>query len=351
MIFFYFFKKGCKNTIFLVPAAFFVFLRQNLKMFYYLNKSLSVQLILILLLLAWAVFTIVTQVTVTPADGQLILFQHLAGFWQQHPTNLKVSAVLMLLVETLLLARYYSVNRFAENQTYIPVVFFLLAVNVGGVLTTLTPAVITVVIMTVVLMLNAMDENERPVKNRVFTSGLLVGIASLFDPVAVFAVVFLLLSLITHRYSKSKEILIMLFGLLFVYAYLFSVAFFTDGMTQLVSSLKNLSFFGFVNEVKTLSVFDYVFVGFTVLLVTYLIIQLKLYYDNKLIVLRKRLVNIHFLMFALAAMLVFSGLPFSHSLLYVMPTIALYFGMITQYKSRIILHDVLIVAFFVLLWL
>jgi len=100
-----------------------------------------------------------------------------------------------------------------------------------------------------------------------------------------------------------------------------------------------------------LSVFDYVFVGYAILLVIYLIVQLKLFYDNKLIVLRKRLVNIHFLMFVLAAMFLISGLPFSCSLLYVMLPIALYFSMITQYKSRIIFHDIMILAFFVLLWL
>lgn len=320
-------------------------------MFYYLNKSVPVQLVLIVLLLGWAIYSIFTQVTVCPIEGQSLLFQKLAMFWQQHPVNLKASAILLLLLESLLLARFYSVNRFADTQTYLPVVFFLLAVNIGGFVTTITPVVLTVVLMTMVLMVNAQDENERPVRNRVFTSGILVGVASLLDPIALCAVVFLLLALITHRYSKSKEIIIMLFGLFFVYAYLFSVAFFTDSVSGLVGSIKQLSFFGLFTGFKTLTVFDYLFVAYAILLVVYLIIQLKLFYDNKLIVLRKRLVTIHFLMFVLAGMLVISGLPLSRSLLYVMLPISLYFGMIAQYKSRIIFHDILILAFFVLLWL
>lgn len=320
-------------------------------MFYFLNKSLPVQLVLIVSLFCWAIYTILTQVTVAPSEDQTLLFQYLANFWQEHPVNLKISAILILLVETMLISRFYSANRFAENQTYIPAIFFLLTVNVGGFLTSVTPAVTTLVFMTLVLMVNAMDENDRPVKNRVFSSGLLVGIASLLDPVAIFAVFFLLLALITHRYSKSKEILIMLFGLLFVYAYLFSFAFFTDSVTVLNASFKNFSFFGLFKGFKELTIFDYVFVVYTVLLVAYLIIQLKLFYDNKLIVLRKRLVNIHFLMFVLVAMFVVSGLTFSKGLLYVILPISLYFSMITQYKSRIIFHDILIVAFYVLLWL
>ena len=320
-------------------------------MFYYLNKSQIVQFVLVVLLLAWSVFTIITQVTVCPSDGQSLLFQRLSDYWMQHPANLKMSAILLLLIESLLIGRFYSVNRFSENQTYIPVVFFLLVMNLGGFLATVTPAALTLVFLTLIMRVNTQDENERPVKNRVFTSGLLVGAASLFDPLAVFAVIFLLLSLVTHRYSKPKDVLILLFGLLFVYAYVFSAAFFSDSVPVLTASIKNLSFFGMFKNVRLLSVYDYVFLGYSALLVVYLIIQLKLFYDNKLIVLRKRLVTIYILTFVLIAMMLFSGLELSYGILYIMLPISLYFSMITQYKKRIILHDILIVAFYVLLWL
>lgn len=320
-------------------------------MFYYLNKSQIVQLVMVVLLLGWSVFTIITQVTVCPPDGQLLLFQHLSDYWMLHPGNLKLSAILLLLIESLLLGRFYSVNKFSENQTYIPVVFFLLMMNLGGFLKMVTPAVLTIVFVTLIMRVNAQDENERPVKNRVFTSGLLVGIASLFDPLAVLAVIFLLLALITHRYSKPKDVLILLFGLLFVYAYVFSIAFFTDSVPALTASFKNLAFFGMFKDIKSLSLYDYIFLGYSALLVVYLIIQLKLFYDNKLIVLRKRLVTIHFLMFVLIAMMLLSGLKLSYGILYITLPISLYFSMITQYKSRIIFHDILIIAFYVLLWL
>ncbi len=320
-------------------------------MFYYLNKSLPVQLVLIVLLLAWSVFTVVTQTTVCSAEGQTLFFGALADFWSKHPVNLKVSIISILLLESLLIARFYSVNRFAENHTYIPVVFFLLMMNAGGFLVKISPALFTLVFMTFMVMLTSQEENDRPLKNRIFTSGLLVAIASLIDPVAICSVLFLILALITNRFSKSKEILIMVFGLLFVYVYVFSVSFFTDSFSTLSDSLKNLSFFNLFKDFKSLTVFDYVFVVYTVTLVSYLIIQLKLFYDNKLIVLRKRLVTIHLLMFILIAMLLLSGLPLSSSLLYILLPITLYFSMLSQIKRRIIFHDILIVAFFVLLWL
>ena len=320
-------------------------------MFYYLNKNTIVQWVLIALLFAWATFTIVTEITVCPAEGQSIFFQHLANLWISHPMHLKVTGILLLLLESLLIGYFYSANRFADNKTLISVVFFLLIMNIGGFVKTMTPAALTLVFMTLIVIVNTQDENERPVKNRVFTSGLLLGISALFDPVSVVCVVFLTMALITHRYSKSKEIAIMLFGLLFVCAYLFSGYFIANKISVLMESFKHLSFFGVFKSLKSLNVFDYVFVGYTIVLVTYLIVQLKLFYDNRLIVLRKRLVTIHLLLFVMVSVLLLSGLPLQQGLLYLTFPITMYFSMITLYKSRIVFHDILIVAFFVLLWL
>lgn len=351
VIFLYIQKKGCKNTIFLVPTAFFVFLPQISKMFYYLNKNTIVQWILIAMLFAWSVFTIVTEISVCPADGQSIFFQYLVSFWTGHPLHLKVVSIVLLLLESLLIGYFYSANRFADNKTIIPVVFFLLMMNVGGFLKVFTPAVITLVLTTLIVIVNTQDENERPVKNRVLTSGFLLGISALFDPVSVVCVLFLTMALITHRYSKSKEIAIMLFGLLFVCAYLFSGFFIADKMPVLMDSFKHLSFFGVIKSVKTLDVFDYVLVGYIVVLAVYLIVQLKLFYDNRLIVLRKRLVTIHLLLFVLVAVLLLSGLQLQQGLLYLTFPITMYFSMITLYRSRIVFHDILILAFYILLWL
>lgn len=320
-------------------------------MFYYLNKNTVVQWVLIALLLGWAVFTIVTEITICPADGQSIFFQYLAAFWTKHPAHLKITAVLLLLLESLLIGHFYSANKFADTKTAIPVVFFLLLMNVGGFVKMMTPAVLTLVLMTLVVMVNTQDENERPVRNRVFTSGLLVGISALIDPVSVICVLFLMMALITHRYSKSKEIAIMLFGLLFVCAYLFSGYFIADKMPLFLDSLKQLSFFGVFKSLKMLDVLDYVFIGYTILLMIYLIIQLKLFYDNRLIVLRKRLVTIHLLMFVMVAVLLISALPLQQGLLYLTFPITMYFSMITLCKTRIVFHDILILAFYVLLWL
>ena len=350
-LYFYILKKGCKNTIFLLPDAFFVFLQRFSIMFYYLNKNGIAQFVVIALLMAWAIYTVLTQMVICSAEGQSVLFSKLALFWTNHPLNLKVTVIVMLLLETFLLSHYYSLNRFSDTQTFIPAVFFLLMMNLGGFLKVITPASITLMFLTLILLVNAQDENERPVKNRVFTSGLLVGICSLFDPISLCVILFLLLALITHRYSKTKEIIILFSGVLFVLAYLISVCFFTDSFPVLADSIKHLAYFGVIKDFMKLSIYNYIFLAYTVQVVVYLMIQLKLFYDNKLIVLRKRLVTIHFLTFVSVGMLFLSGLKLSSGFLYMMIPITMYFSMITLYKNRIILHDILIVAFYVLLWL
>lgn len=320
-------------------------------MFYYLNKSSIIQLVLILALVMWSGFTIFNGMTLYPPDGQMILYQDIYKFWSANPIHYKISASIMLLVELLLVQWFYQANKLSENSTYMPILFFLILLNVGRFLKVLTPSYFTVFTLTIIILSNTRDDNNEPVKNRIFFSGALIGINTLFDPIAIWIALFMMLALIANRFSKAKEILILLSGLVTTYIYVFSVYFFTNQLPELGNMISRYHFFGIIHAFRSLRIVDMVLSGYVILLICYLATTLKLFYDNKLIILRKRLVTIHLLIFVTLVMLIFSDFTFSAALPYILIPMTLYLSMICLVKSRRWFHDVLILILIVLLCL
>jgi len=320
-------------------------------MFYYINKNSILQWILILALTVWSVITIFTQMSLYPADNQMILYQDIYRFWVQNPLHYKITAVVMLLVEMSLIQWFYQANKLSENVTYMPVLFFLALVNAGKFLLMFTPAYFTVCIMTIVMLSNIRNDNNESIKIRIFFSGVLIGINTLFDPISIWIALFVIMALIANRFSKAKEIIILLSGLVTTYIYVFTVYYFSNQLPSLGKMLTAYPYFGIIHTLSTLRIVDMVMAGYVLLLTFYLSTTLKLFYDNKLIVLRKRLVTIHLLLFVTVVMLVFSDFDFQNALNYMLIPITLYLSMICLVKNRRWFHDFLIVALFVLLCL
>lgn len=320
-------------------------------MFYYINKNSIIQWILILALFVWAVITIFTQMSLFPADNQMILYQDICRFWTLHPLHYKITAVVMLLIEMTLVQWFYQANKLSENVTYLPMLFFLALLNAGQFLRMFTPSFFTIFIMTIVMLSNIRNDNNESIKNRIFFSGVLIGINTLFDPIAIWIGLFVVMALIANRFSKAKEILILIGGLLTTYIYVFTAYYFSNQLPSLGKMLTSYPYFAIIHTFPTLRIIDMVMAGYVMLLTFYLSAVLKLYYDNKLIVLRKRLVTIHLLMFVTVVMLVFSDFDFQNALAYMLIPLTLYLSMICLVKSRRWFHDFLIVALFVLLCL
>lgn len=112
-----------------------------------------------------------------------------------------------------------------------------------------------------------------------------------------------------------------------------------------------LPFFEVIKSVQSLGVLNYVLIGYLLVSTIYVITLLKLFYDNKLIILRKRFVTIILLTIASVAMVVFSGLDFRLGLIYLLVPMTLAYSMLANIKRRRFLHDLLFIALVVLLCL
>lgn len=320
-------------------------------MFYFLNKHNILQLVLIVPLLIWAVYTIFTQMAIQPADGQSFLYRSVYPFLSTHPVQLKLLACLIVILGALFIQLFYTESRFSENQTFMPVVMTLLFLNVGHFMSLFTPAFFTLLFFTFIVFLNERLQHDKPIKNRVYTTGILIALATLFDAQAIWMVLFMILVLIANRISKTKEIIILLLGMLLVYVYVVAFFFMTDRLPEMVDVLRHLQLLTIVHQFLKLLTMQYVLAGYSVLLLLLLIAVLKMYYDSKLIIIRKRFVTTWLLAFIVVAMVVFSGLAFHDSFLYLLLPMSLLMSMLALVKRRKFVHDFLLIAWFVLLWL
>lgn len=320
-------------------------------MFYFLNKHTVLQLILSAALLIWAVFTVFSQMTLCLPDGFPYLYHSIYEFLSAHASLMKVLAVLMLLLELLFVQRFFNVNKFTDNQSIMPVFFFLLFMNAGGFLKIFSPVCFTIFLTTFIILFNTKDDNEKPGKNRLYASGIIIGIVSLIDSCALGLLLYLMFSLFANRYSSFKEIVILISGVLMSYIYVFTCFFLSDSLPALHESVRHLQFVGIVAQFKTLRIVDWVCAGFLLLSTVYFIARLKLYYDNRLIVLRKRYGTTVLLWLVLLLIGLVSPFDFHGTLVFQCLSIVLFCSMLSDVKKKIILHDVIIVAMLVLLCL
>ena len=135
-------------------------------MFYALNKYQNLQLVLALLLFAWSAYTVFVQMTPFPPEGQPVLYQAIYSLWGHAPVLCKSIVLFLLLFSVLMLQHIFLTNKFSDNRTFLPVVFFLLFLNAGHFLQQLTPAFFTMLVTLLVLLINTNQETGRPVKNK-----------------------------------------------------------------------------------------------------------------------------------------------------------------------------------------
>lgn len=319
-------------------------------MFYALNKYQNLQLVFALLLFAWAAYTVFTQMSPFPPEGQPVLYQSFFTLWGRTPVLCKSIVLFLLLCSLFMLEHIFLVSKFSENRTTLPIVFFLLLLNAGHFLQHLTPAFFTMFATLLILVINSSQDSGRPDKNKVFFSGVLIALATLVDIGALCLIPFMVFVLLTDKNYRPKDIFVLIFGILLVVIYLFSYYYLSDSLPTLWASCHQLTFFAFFAHISELNVLDWVLVGFLLLSGFYVIAVLKIHYDSKLIVLRKRYMMVVFLSFMMFLAILLTGTPMPHTLIYWVVPFALLDGMLSQLKIRRYLNDVLMIAVFVLLW-
>ena len=320
-------------------------------MFHSINKSLNLQLVLLLLLAGWAGWTVFTQMTVMPPDGNMLLFQYITNLWTWKKVVVSIAVMLLVLTMTVGAIQHYHKNHFAEGRTYMPGVFLLLLLNSGNYLKTLTPSLLTVFFISLILMLYEPNEQAAKMKNRIFTFGLIISIATLLDISAFGIALFLFLLISINNVTSFKDIVILFCGLALPYMWAFAVAFFCNGDPVFTQSWRDLSMFVPVKTFTTLRIIDYVTLAVFLVVTIWLMFRDKRLLDNKLIVIRQAFNNVNMLLISMLLSLWLGIMPLPYALFYLLPSLAVYMSLAVSKKRYWPFVDILILALCVMIWL
>lgn len=320
-------------------------------MLHLLNKNLNLQLAILVALLGWTAWTIFARMTLMPPDGTMLLFQHVANLWTAHPLLVRCGVLLLVLFMTIGVIRDFQQNHFYENRTYMPGIFLLLILNCGKFLNAFTPALLTASFIAMIMLMYSPGESASKVKDRIFTFGLSIAIATLLDVSAFGILLFLIMTIAINNVTPFKDNLILLSGMLIPYIYAFSIAFIGNTMPVFLQSWRDLAILVPAKTITHLSLNDYLVLSYFLVLVICLIIRGKQHLDNKLIVIRQAFTNTHLLFISMLLFLWLGNIALPGALLYVLLPVATYLAVAVIPKRRRFVFDILFVIFCVLLWL
>ena len=320
-------------------------------MFHLLNKNLNLQLFLLVILAGWSAWLIFTQMSLLPQEGTMMMYHYLALLWNSSKTIVRLIVLALVLTMTVGVIKHFDKNHFYENRTYMPGIFFLLLLNCGKFLHHFSPALLTCFFIALILLIYSPNESSANLKNRIFTFGLAIAIATLLDISAFGIVLFLILTISINNVTSIKDNLILFSGLLIPYIYAFAIAYLIGTMPVFLQSWRDLALFEPVKQFTHLRIIDYATLAFFVLALILLAIRDKQFLDNKLIIIRQAFANNHLLLFSMLIFLWLGSVPFPLALTYLILPASIYMAIAAIPKRRCILVDVLVVALCVLLWL
>lgn len=320
-------------------------------MFHLLNKNLNIQLFFLVILTGWSGWLIFSQMSMLPQEGSMLMFQYLASWWTNHNTLVRFFVFAMVLTMTFGVIKHFDNNHFCESRTYMPGIFFLLLLNCGKFLHTFTPSLLTCFFIALILLMDTPNDSSANLKNRIFTFGLTIALATLLDISAFGIILFLILMISINNVTSIKDNLILFSGLLIPYIYAFAISYIAGTLPVFVQSWRDLTIFEPAKQFSHLRIIDYATLAFFILTIILLIIRDKRFLDNKLIIIRQAFTNNHLLVFSMLVFLWLGNVTLPLALTYLILPVSIYMAIAAIPKQRCLLVDILILALCVLLWL
>lgn len=319
-------------------------------MFKFIYKRPIIQLVILVLLFAYSTYRLISHAEFLLPDGMSNCYKACYNFLSAKPVLTFIVLFAILLLYLFILLRYFNQSSFVETYSYMPAIWSLALMNCMHFFDVITPLYFIILIIALLLLLYLKYEDYN-IKHHVFFSGVLVGIASLIDMTAALLIIFVIASLVVNRFSKAKDIVISILGILTTYIYYVSYYFLTDQVELLRWNFATTDFFVFYQVFSPFSIKLLIFTILFFFLTFYSTSKLKLFFDNKLIVLRKRLIAVNIIFATCFIIFICSPLMFKYSLCYFIVPFALYFSLLNLTKGNQWFNDILIILFSVSLCL
>lgn len=295
-------------------------------MFYLLYKFKFLQSAVLLIASAFFCFVLFhNPLTFSYYDAFLPFAGYLAASIAAHEFLYKFLILGTALLAGVLLYRFFSKGNLTDSSCLFPVSWFLIFITGGGIFLPLSPVFITNLAILLLMNFNGDFHSERG-KSQILFSGVVIGLATLYDLAALWLLVFIVCALIINHYGKFSDIMAVFIGFLLPYIYTFSIHFLSGTLTEYASSFSQIRLdFPLFHLSKNHAVI-WISLAVFVALFPYLIFKLKMWYDNKLIIIRKRFLSMVLLAIATIAMILTSNVPFPYSMGYLAIPLSIFFS-------------------------
>lgn len=319
-------------------------------MYRFISNKFILQQISFFVIVAIVIYQMIKEVHfVMPQSGILHPWQSMASI-EHSQVWLGIVIGLGLLFQLVSIFIYVSKSGIGDSSNLMPAWWFLLTAAAGGYTHEMSPIWLTNICFSLVILLN-LDSDSNSTKGKDWLSGVITALATLFYYPAFLMVLFVIISLTINRFNKTKDIALFFIGMITLYLYFFCYYFFTDQLSLLFNFLSEISFVSIFSNPLTLDWHDITLLCVTIVSVLYAIVCLKSHFDNRLIIFRKRLINIHVAFFINILLIVFSPFNFHEALYFLIYPITLYFSMLSQQKDRRALNSILMTGFIIALCL
>lgn len=322
-----------------------MFAASNSAMFYLLQKELRFQIFILVVLAGLFCYQLFAlPISFCFPDSFLPYAQPLGKWVSAYPIAVKIVILLLFATQQMMFFAYFKWSKFDEQTSLLPCAALALFTVAGGPSAVCSPVMIANTVIACLLLLIANTERGHQ-KSKVLLAGILIGIASFFDLSIFLLLAAVLFILLTNRFNSISDIFVTLIGILIPYIYGIAYSFFTGSLPQDFAAYSQVHLtFPLLTRTQP-SIVAIISAVIGAVLLIYIFIQLKIRFDYKLIVVRKRFINTHILFVFLVGVILLTNLPFPVSSCYLSIPLSIYLASYAPSRRLSITREVVLTLF------
>jgi len=315
-----------------------------------LNRKIAFQWILFLGLLAFAVYTMVTQTQVANGQGAPFLYHRFVHFFSEYDFWGKIIIIAILLFQITLLQYYAIKNEFAAKNSLLPACFYLSMLLLTKSLITISPLFFTLMFFLIIISINYSASSVK-LKNSVFWTGLLIAFATCFDISSLILIALVAATLLINQFFKIKEIGILLFGFILLYFYFFSYYVLTGNYCEWIATFRQIKILGILNGEILTHTSTLIYLIILGALYIYFIIRSNLISESKVVVQRKKVITLNMCAFLMIVCLFISNTTYPYILGYLFVPVSIYLTMLSYERNPLYINELITIITLTALWL
>lgn len=324
-----------------ITNSFFHIFAKNSRMFKILNKIIGLQWVLLLILITIAGIQIFSTSRLMDPTGFPILYKSIYNILYTNTIVKSITISTILILSLLGVQYYFSKNNFASKSSLLPAIIYLSILVLTGSLKVVSPIFFTNFSIIVILLLNE-SHYKGLSRINVFYSGMFIGISLFIDPASIVLLLFLIVSMIINTVITPKDLIVSILGIVTIGIYLVAYYFFIDGLEILWANFDQIKWFAIFTTARQLSSLQLIFTLLNFIIIFYLVIKVSLVYENKVIVMRKKIITLNALLLCLMGTILVSGISPEFLFRYFYIPVSLLISILVQSPNRFFIYEILI---------